>query len=434
MSKWPKKIKFRNKVLAKIYRPCRGRASYRVTWYAAGKRQMKSFPTYAGQDGAREYADAKVKELANNSQVALLTPAQATDSLAAIERLNNFYQTTGRKVSILAAVSEYCEAAARLQGRTMTEAVEGFTRTVVTVKRQNLAEAVEQFIAAEEPRTRKNEDQRAQLDAKYHYNKAIQLRRFADTFNGYAVCDITKPDLDSFFTSKLLSEFTSKTRNHHRGALKQFLDWAVRKDYLHKDHRLLETDSLRPEKNASGETEFYSPKEFKTLLGASDDRLQTLIVIGGLAGLRTAELLRLDWADVWRVPGHIEVTAGKSKTRQRRLVKTVPSLAAWLKPYHRITTGMVWGLGENKFQDDFLKLCVQAKLKRKTNGLRHSFCSYHFALHGNENLTAQQAGNSPAMIHAHYKGLATKKEAQAYFGIKPAKTAKNIIPMVKGIA
>jgi len=30
----------------------------------------------------------------------------------------------------------------------------------------------------------------------------------------------------------------------------------------------------------------------------------------------------------------------------------------------------------------------------------------------NENLTAQQAGNSPSMIHAHYKGLATKKEAE----------------------
>jgi hypothetical protein len=106
MSKWPRKIKFRNKVLAKIYRPCRGRDSYRVTWYAASKRQMKSFPTYAGYGGAKEFAETKVKELANNSQAALLAPAQATDSLAAIERLGSFYQATGRKVSLLSAVSE----------------------------------------------------------------------------------------------------------------------------------------------------------------------------------------------------------------------------------------------------------------------------------------------------------------------------------------
>ena len=42
--------------------------------------------------------------------------------------------------------------------------------------------------------------------------------------------------------------------------------------------------------------------------------------------LRTEELLRLTWKDVWRVPGHIEVTAGKAKTRQRRLVEICPAL------------------------------------------------------------------------------------------------------------
>ena len=106
MAKWPKRVKHRNKVLAKIYRPCRGRDSYRVTWYAAGKRQMKSFPTYAGQGGAKEFCEALVRELAKNSQAVMLASAQASDALAAIERLGTFYQTTGRKVSLLAAVSE----------------------------------------------------------------------------------------------------------------------------------------------------------------------------------------------------------------------------------------------------------------------------------------------------------------------------------------
>lgn len=35
MSKWPKRVKHRNKVLAKIYGLCQGRESYRVTRYAA---------------------------------------------------------------------------------------------------------------------------------------------------------------------------------------------------------------------------------------------------------------------------------------------------------------------------------------------------------------------------------------------------------------
>ena len=142
MAKWPKRVKHRNKVLAKIYRPCSGRDSYRLTWYAANKRQMKSFPTYAGPGGAKEFAEALVKELAKNSQAVMLTPAQASDALAAIERLGTFYQTTGRKVSLLAAVSDYCESGAKLHGRSMTEVIEGFNRNVATVMLEDHLRAV----------------------------------------------------------------------------------------------------------------------------------------------------------------------------------------------------------------------------------------------------------------------------------------------------
>jgi integrase len=154
-----------------------------------------------------------------------------------------------------------------------------------------------------------------------------------------------------------------------------------------------------------------------------------MVAIVGLAGLRTAELLRLDWAEVWRVPGHVEITAGKSKTRSRRLVEICPALAAWLEPFRGLT-GKVCPITAASvdviWQQQFLRLCDDAQVSRKRNGLRHGYCSFHFALHSNENLTAAQAGNSPAMIHAHYKGLATKAEAEKWFNVQPAK-AENVI-------
>jgi hypothetical protein len=64
------------------------------------------------------------------------------------------------------------------------------------------------------------------------------------------------------------------------------------------------------------------------------------------------------------------------------------------------------------------------KIPDRLNGLRHAFCTYHFALHSNENLTAAQAGNSPAMIHAHYKGLVTKSEAEKWFNVVPTSKSK----------
>jgi integrase len=432
MAKWPRKVKHRNKVLAKIYRPCHGRDSYRVTWYAAGKRQMKSFPTYSGKGGAKEFAEALVRELAKQSQAVMLTPGQATDALAAIERLGTFREATGKRVSLLTAVSEFCEVATKLPGHTLREIADGFHRTVASVTRMDLAQAAEEFIAAADTRTRTDNGRRAQSE-KYHYNRAIQLRRFAGSFSGYAVCDLGKHDLDGFISSEAVADLSAKSRNHHRAVIRQFIEWAARKDYLPVGHRLLECDGLRPERANTAEVHFYTAKEFRALLEAAEGPMRAMIAIGGLTGLRTQELLRLDWADVWRIKSHIEVTAGKAKTRQRRLVVICPALAAWLHPFRTCTEGKLCTLHEVTWQQHFVKLCGKAGVKRKANGLRHGFCSYHFALHANENLTAQQAGNSPTMIHAHYKGLVTKKEAKAWFAVKPARTANNIVEL-KGIA
>jgi hypothetical protein len=108
-------------------------------------------------------------------------------------------------------------------------------------------------------------------------------------------------------------------------------------------------------------------------------------------------------------------------------VKICPALTAWLRPFRTLTTGKLCTLHEITFQQHFVELCKDAEVTRKANGLRHAFCTYHFAANANENLTAQQAGNSPAQIHAHYKGLATKAEAKKWFNIRPPKSAKNII-------
>ena len=422
--KFPKRIKYRGRVLAVIYGKSKGRDSYRVAWSVAGKRQMQSFKRYGE---AKKHADDLVKELAKGSQVTALTPAQARDALTSFERLQSFFQTTGRKISLHSAVTEFATASEKLNGHSLSDAVSGFLSNVASVKRKDILEAADEFIKAEEPRTKASEGKRSQLSAKYAYNRAIMLRRFANAFPGHAVCDLSKEHLNVFLTSKIISEFSAKSRNHHRAAIKQFMQWCIRKDYLPLTHRLNETDAMRPEHSNSAETEFYTAKELRMLLEASDGAMRAMIAISGLAGLRTAELLRLTWEDVWRVAGHIEVTANKAKTRQRRLVEICPALSAWLRPYRKFT-GKLCTLHEITWQQHFLQLCTDAGVTRKANGLRHAFCTYHFAANGNENHTSQLAGNSPAMVHQHYKGLATKAEAKKWFNVKPARAA-NVIQL-----
>jgi len=408
----------------KIYAPARNFPYYRLACTVAGKRRVQTFAAYSD---ARQAGERLVRDLASGSEAAGLSASQSRDALSAIQRLEGFRQSTGRRVSLLAAVSEYVDGCTRLNGRTWPEAIDGYLANVASVKRKDIAEAVEEFLKAQKPLTNGENGQRAQLSGKYAYNRQLQLRKFAAAFQNTAVCDLSKEHLDAFIGS--LSRLCAKSRNHYRATVRQFLQWAVRKDFLTVTHRLGEADGLRPEHGNTQEVAIYSSGELAALLEAADDTLRPLIAIGGLAGLRTAELLRLDWADVWRVAGHIEITAGKSKTRQRRLVEICPALASWIEPYRNIASGKPWTFHEITFQEHFRDLCDRAKVTRKSNGLRHSFCSYHFAAHANENKTAQQAGNSPAMIHSNYKGLATKTEAEKWFAVEPSKSAANVIPM-----
>src|SRR5258705_8224302 len=58
-----------------------------------------------------------------------------------------------------------------------------------------------------------------------------------------------------------------------------------------------------------------------------------MLAIGAFAGLRDAEIKRLDWAEVDQARKHIEITAVKAKSAKRRIVSMQPNLSAWLRPY-----------------------------------------------------------------------------------------------------
>jgi integrase len=139
------------------------------------------------------------------------------------------------------------------------------------------------------------------------------------------------------------------------------------------------------------------------------------------------EVLRLDWADVFKIPGHIEINSTKSKTRSRRLCEMGDSLRQWLEPY-RQRSGPVFAGHRDTYHASLTSLLASLGIPTKKNGLRHGFCTFHFAAFGNENLTAQQAGNSPSVIHRHYRGLATKTEAEKWFAVAPAERDK-VVPL-----
>jgi integrase len=164
------------------------------------------------------------------------------------------------------------------------------------------------------------------------------------------------------------------------------------------------------------------------------------IVLGLFCGLRTEECKRIDWESVrlGETPPIVTVGAAIAKKRRIRHIPIPENAAAWLSLCTQ-RKGKI--AGEDPTGDDFHRrfrsLLQHAGFGRKVKGkwtsswernaIRHSFGSYHYALHGNPLETSRLLGHkaSDQVLFDHYRALATKAQAEAYFAIRPpAQTGK----------
>ena len=152
----------------------------------------------------------------------------------------------------------------------------------------------------------------------------------------------------------------------------------------------------------------------KLLAAASSEEL-ALLAIGGFAGLRMAEIKRLEWKAVDLERRIIMLRADQAKTASRRIVPISDNLAAWIEPLPR--EGKVVG----KIAPELTKLAEKLGMEWPRNALRHSYISYRLAVVKDAAQVALEAGNSPDIIFKHYRELVTEQEANEWFSIMPPK-------------
>ena len=143
------------------------------------------------------------------------------------------------------------------------------------------------------------------------------------------------------------------------------------------------------------------------------------VALGLFAGLRREEIARLDWREVDFERLHIEVAAFKTKSAQRRLVTISPNLAEWLKPYRQLAGPVRPAL--ITYRRSFAEATATAGIAHwPHNALRHSFASYHLALHKDAAKTALELGHTEsATLFRHYRELVHSTEADAFWAIFP---------------
>jgi integrase len=174
--------------------------------------------------------------------------------------------------------------------------------------------------------------------------------------------------------------------------------------------------------------EIFSVDELRALLEAANrvaPDVLPMLAIGAFAGLREAEIQRLDWSEVDCVRGHIEVKAAKAKSARRRIVPIQPNLAAWLQPYSG-TTGAVVPAGARR---KLARVREAAKLAHwAKNGLRHGYASYRLAAtHDAPRVGSELGHTTPQLLYSTYRELVLPEQAERYWKIEPAAETANLV-------
>jgi Site-specific recombinase XerD len=240
-----------------------------------------------------------------------------------------------------------------------------------------------------------------------------RLAVFTEKFNGRMVATITSREIDDWLRSL---PFRPLTRNHYRAKVVLAFNFALRNGYS-ASNPALGAAKAKVIGDAPG---ILTVAETARLLEAASSDVLPYIAIGAFAGLRRAELERLDWKQIDFESELIEVTARNSKTAQRRFVVMQPCLRAWLLPLRKHKGNVT--PARNVFIEGFAQARSAAGITDwPENALRHSFASYHLAHFKNAGDTALQLGHRDSRVtFAHYRELVKPKEAECYWRIKPA--------------
>jgi len=379
--------------MPRIARPAIKRCSWKPgRWLVDGLRddQGKRFRRIfeSKEDASTWLADHREKTLVEGRAGLSFSAAQRADARHALEQLAPF-----PGVSLTDA--------ARI-------AVDLLKRTERTVP---VAELFELFIAA------KVADGRSLV---HLADLRFRLGAFRDAFGDKPVAAVGTQDLDDWLHRLPVGP---QSRLNYRRALHAFFNFAIARKFARENPA---KGTGRP-KVFSREPGVLTPAQFERLLNAADERLRPALAIGGFAGLRPAELHRLTWDAVNLEERHVSVSAKASKTASRRLVPICDNLMPWLLAAPK-RDGPVCSLSPAIERDLIVAAREAAGIKTwPADALRHSWVTYRFALTGDAARTAAEAGHDQAVLHRHYRALATKAQAEAYFAIRPPGDTEKVV-------
>lgn len=256
-----------------------------------------------------------------------------------------------------------------------------------------------------------------------HRNSIVaRVQKWVISFGGErAVSQVTEAEF-----IKYLERFgNDKTYNNVLSYCKTFLNWCCAKSRHYIACNPLE--DLKPRRLMYKRPEFAHVADvkaiFKRLIEKKDKEAIIYTTLSFFCGIRFEEIERIGQSedgnraiDLEDGTVRIEMPKGWTQGMAPRVFRMENNAQEWLRYCgHDALTHFKARAARTRMHKEALKLGIAFP----RNAGRHSFISYHVALHELPKWTEAIAGTSKTMRAKHYQGLVKKSEAEAYFSITP---------------
>lgn len=291
-------------------------------------------------------------------------------------------------------------------GASLTEAVDYFiSRHPYGELKRTISEVVEEIIEVKRG---------GNLKKRYFEDLSWKLRKLAEQFKDRHIATITTEELMDL--SKANTTWNPQTVYSYVQSWKVLFYFAMKQGYAVENPILKMDLPIRDDKEP-----FIFPvetvrKALSVAVGIHDCR--TYMAIGFFAGIRAEEMEQLDWAQVDFENKTITVLTATAKGRARRIVDMSENLMAWIGPLQQLS-GPVMAASIRVMRIQMRE--AMGLDKWPGNVMRHSFASYHYAMHRNEPLLMQLMGHGDdgRILHNHYRALVQPNAAKEYWAIFP---------------
>jgi integrase len=261
--------------------------------------------------------------------------------------------------------------------------------------------------------------------------------------------DVTPAMVQGFFDARGFTTKNAQTATNFRRVLHNFFGFALKK-CLVGANPVVGVDIPEAESQVP---EILSLEQCRRLFDVAQSQFPDFIpflALGLFCGLRPdSEIGRLAWEDVQMDRQRVHIAKHKTKVALARNVTIPPNALEWLM----LTTNRTGAILPAGFWTRWNRLRWHAGFRTShtptraelaltelggpyagrtlvewpADGMRHTFATNHLAHHRNSALTSAEMGHTRAQTMVFYSGLEPRTEPAAFWELRPALEAGNVI-------